>query len=54
MRRAMTRNEWRAIREALAERLAGAIETNDDDDPHMPTRRDYETAFAKVKDRLDN
>ena len=51
--RSLTRNEWRAIREALAERLAGAIETNDDDDPHVPTRKDYESAFAKVQERLE-
>lgn len=51
MARTFTRNEWRAIREALAERLAGAIET-DDEGPHVPTRKDYESALHKVQERL--
>jgi hypothetical protein len=49
--RRFTKKEWRAIREALAERLAGAIEV-DDDDALEPTRRDYEAALAKVHERL--
>jgi hypothetical protein len=48
--RSFTKNEWRAIREALAERLAGAIET--EDGPYVPTRKDYETALRKVQERL--
>jgi len=48
--RSFTKREWRAIREALAARLAGEIDVEDEET--TPKRRDYESAFAKVQERI--
>jgi len=47
--RRLTRREWRAIREALTARLADAFDIDDDD---APRREEYESALAKVQERL--
>ena len=49
--RAFTKREWRAIREALAARLAGEIDVEDEEG--NPKRRDYENALEKAKERLE-
>jgi hypothetical protein len=49
--RALTKREWRAIREALAARLAGPLDF--DEDELSPRREDYERALDKVHERLE-
>jgi len=51
--RSFTKREWRAIREALASRLAGPIDIEDPNDATVPRREDYERALEKVYERLE-